>query len=212
MGKIKKYLFIYAIAVFMGALFTAQPVCADENAGEGLEKYYEYFVFNPDANGDPSNVYSVDEIINSDTGETVQKQIQYTRSRDITISFDFPEEELTNVTSIDVCETIPANSIGASQDKKVCTTYFTDDKEVMYQIVGRQDGEKTLYVTLNYSSGGHLGVGKTIYLDTTGPVIDLEGGEYIYIPKGKKYSEPGATCKDDNQLTQISRIVDCIVE
>ena len=31
------------------------------------------------------------KIINGDTGETAQKQIQYTRSRDITISFDFPE-------------------------------------------------------------------------------------------------------------------------
>jgi len=206
MGKIKKYLFVFAMAIFMGALFDSQPVFAETKAGEELDRYYGYFTFNPDANGNPSNVFSVDEVINEDTGETIQKQVQYTRSRDIIISFDFPEEELSRTTSIDVCETISANSIGAAQDKKECTKYFVDDKEVIYQIVGRQDGEKVLYVTLNYSSGGHLSVGKTIYLDTTGPVIDLKGGEYVYVAKGEKYSELGAECEDANELSKTCSV------
>jgi hypothetical protein len=77
----------------------------------------------------------------------------------------------------------------------------------------RYDGEKTIIVRIDYyllgnndeyNVPGSYNIEKKIILDTTGPVITLTGGEYVYIPKGKTYVEPGATCEDDSGIVDES--------
>ena len=82
---------------------------------------------------------------------------------------------------------------------KKCVSYYTDEEKVYFQLSDTQDGEKEIQITFK-GVGGEKDVTlkRYITLDTTGPVITLNNGEYLYIPLGESYVEHNATCTDDS--------------
>ena len=168
-----------------------------------LDSEDAYVVINPNSNGEASFKYDA---------------AQYTRSRDITINIKMSDEELTSYESLfDVCEIIPANTADNTAEKENCSFFLTSDEENIFQLTGRKDGEKTLSIYFYSKAEGQNNYGnkakisktvvKKIVLDTTGPVISITGGEYMYIPYGQSYKENGATCVDDSGVTLGSCVV-----
>lgn len=142
-------------------------------------------------------------IINNN--EHIYDGIQYTSARDINISIDIDETELAKYDDLfDVCEVIPSkDTAGGVRDQENCSYYLKTTKNLVFQLTGRQDGEKTLLVRFytDYTNkAGKQEFVKKIVLDTIGPVITLTDGEYIYLPEGQSYVEPGATCADDSGI------------
>ena len=89
------------------------------------------------------------------------------------------------------------------QEKQYCSTYLILEDEYNFQIPGMGDGEKTIKIyihSLGNQQGSLKTITKKIFLDTTAPVITLKEGAYIFLSKGQKYVEPGATCEDDSGL------------
>ena len=147
----------------------------------------EDVVINPNSVGEPKNMYD---------------DIQYTSSRDIDIAINIDEDVLANYDPLfKICEIIPGSTIDQTREQEKCSTYSSEQGIKKFQLSGRGDGEKTIKITFSYVSGGLSGTyteTKKIVLDTTGPVIDLTGGEYVYLLQGETYSELGATCTDDS--------------
>ena len=165
MKNIKKYMMLLVVMI-LGCFFAGvESVLADETSEVIDEEalYLSYYVFNPNSNGEPSNVYSKD-ITDTETGLITQDAKQYTTSRDIDILVKFPIELIANTSKYEICEIIPKDDIGATSDKENCITYPVTDQKIKYQIVGRQDGEKTIGVFLKDHSGSRLTKGyyKTI--------------------------------------------------
>ena len=206
MKKIRNY--IFSIVMMMIAFFVV--IEKDIKAAEAD------VVINPDSNNKPLNVHKVyilDEE-NSTEEETVYKEEtkQFTSARDIRFKIILDDDnELLYEDNFTVCEIVPPGGLGNnSVNAKLCSEYSLEDGVHYLQISGREDGEKEIVVRLNYWAKGAGGqytvqgseeISKKIVLDTTGPIIDLTGGEYIYLPKGQKYVEQKATCVDNSALT-----------
>lgn len=183
MKKFKNY--IYAIAVLLFAVFMMNNKSV--LAAEEVDSEDVYAVINPNSNGDPSYKYD---------------DVQYARARDITITIKLDDEKLKAYDNkFDICEQIPESTAGNVRLQEKCSYYLKSSKTNSFQLTGRQDGEKTIHIYFysNYDNKAKAQtIVKKIVLDTTGPVIDLTKGEYIYLPKGQTYQEPGATCEDDS--------------
>ena len=179
MKRVKNYLGL--LILMMAAFFIVE---------NHLCKASEQVVINPSSSGEASNMY---------------EGIQYTRARDIIVKINIDESELALYDDyFDICEVIPASSIDNVVAHENCSYYYTENGSNAFQISGRHDGEKVLNIYF-YSSYENKAksktITKTIVLDTTGPLITLNGGEYIYIPLVESYEELGATCVDDSGYT-----------
>ena len=186
MKKIKNYLFIFIMFVLTIFVVSNNSVSALDDV-----------VFNPNSNGEGNYVYD---------------GIQYTLSRDIDIAINVEQSELdTYDTMFNICEYISASSIDNTREQEKCSSYLTEQGNKRFQISGRNDGEKKLIIYF-YSNFENKAVArkieKKITLDTTGPIINLTGGEYIYLLQGEIYSELGATCEDDSGVVSET----CVVE
>lgn len=177
---------------------------------EGFEDIIEV-VINADANGKATGVH---EFVNAED-ETKTDLRQYVASRDIRISVYFDEDVTNTFNKYTVCEVIPENTENNTTEKRFCSDYeiriekvklVSGENEVekfltggLFQIRGANDGEKNLEILFS-SVGGSLTIKKSIILDTIAPIINLTGGEYIYIASGEQYSEPGYACEDTSDV------------
>lgn len=189
MKKIKTFMFIVVAMLVSFFVMSNNEVKAD-----GLSADIDV-VFNPNENGEGLNIHN---------------GIQYSASRNIDIGIYIDEEEFSKLEDYDesfkVCETIPASSIDNTRAEERCSIYETTVGINRFQLSGRGDGEKKL--TIYFYQRGHFDsvsslyiknkIEKTITLDTTGPIINLTGGEYMYLLRSEKYEELGATCTDDS--------------
>lgn len=214
MKKIRNYMIAFLFMLIGVFMMENKFALAEETSNEessdteiieepNLDSEDAYIVINPNSNGEASFKYD---------------EVQYTRSRDITVNIKMDEEELASYESLfDVCEVIPANTANNTAEIENCSFFLTSDEDNIFQLTGRKDGEKKLNIyfytkeegTNNYGNDAKISktVVKKVVLDTTGPVITITGGEYLYIPYGQAYKENGATCVDDSGVTQGSCVV-----
>ena len=183
MKKIKGYIYIFAfilMAVFMVRNNTVL-------AADDIDEDDALVVINPNSSGDANYKYD---------------GVQYARARDIIVSIKISDEDLAAYDDkFEICEYIPASTADNVKEQEKCSYYLKTKKTNSFQLTGRQDGEKTvkIYFYSNYANKAKAKtVVKKIVLDTTGPIISLTGGEYIFLPKGQTYNELGATCTDDS--------------
>lgn len=164
----------------------------------------EDVVVNPKSDGSPMYLYEI--LIRDDSGNvTDTKKIQFTKTRDVSVLINYTDEELKDYDdNFKVCEIIKTNN--STLEK--CSTYSKVEKRVYFQISSVGDGEKQISIRYFKSQVKRLEENKKIVLDTTGPVITLTGGEYLYIPLNERYEERYATCTDDSLYTEGS----CVVE
>lgn len=180
MKKIKNKIFMFA-AILLGAFMVSN----------NSVKAAEDVVFNPDLNGNGANIYG---------------EVQYTAARDINVQVTMSEQALKDYdTMFRICEYLPASNINNTRSEEKCSSYSTDNEIKRFQISGRGDGEKTIKIYFYNDYNPELinasiakTVEKKIVLDTTGPIIELVGGEYIYLLQSEEYEELGATCTDDS--------------
>lgn len=167
----------------------------------------EEVVINPNSNGEATYMFTVNEQTGvNDKGEPEYTQVtkQFARSRDITIKLILDEVALSTYDSkFTICEVIPENNAGNNREIKRCSEYLTSKSTNTIQLSGRGDGEKVIEINL-YSNFANNVIAKTIsksvFIDTTGPVITLVGGEYLYLTSDDKYKELGASCADANNV------------
>lgn len=180
MKKIKNKIFM-CIAILLGVFMLSS----------NKVKAVEEVVFNPDSNGNGAHIY---------------EGVQYTSARDIDIKINMDEEVLQEYdTMFRICEYIPASTINNTRSEEKCATYSTDNGVKRFQLSGRGDGEKTINIYFYNDYNPNVvndsvvkTIEKKIVLDTTGPIIELIGGEYIYLLQSEDYEELGATCIDDS--------------
>lgn len=208
MKKIKEYVLIFMLALLGIFVVNGNVVCAEET-GDESDPTENYVVVNPDSKGEPSNVYEV--VISGEGENQVTQSKQYTNSRNLVIKINFPSTEVLKYDDqFAVCEVIAT----ANSTKERCANYLISEEVAHFQLTSKNDGEKEVNITfkgVKFDSNNHypdLVLNKKIVLDTIGPVIDLTGGEYIFIPLGKNYEEQGATCTDDSGVVLKS----CTVE
>ena len=186
MKKITKSLFAFLAFIVCFFVLTNQSVSAAEKIEDEND---EYVVINPNSNGKAIHKYDY---------------VQYTNSRDIDIRLIIEDSKLEEYdTMFEVCEKLPGSSLDSSLSKTNCSSYLLDGEDVRFQISGRQDGEKELTINLysNYTNKTIKDrIIKKITLDTTGPIITITDGEYVYIAQGETYTEKGATCIDDSGI------------
>lgn len=175
-----------------------QLVSAEDEETVSVE---DLIVINPNSKGEPVDVYDIEEKDEEGNVLTVSKK-QFTKSRDITILISISDEDLNGYQeTFTVCEIIP----GSSKDTEKCANYSKNEKKIYFQISGKNDGEKE--IKINFSGSSNLTINKKIILDTIGPSITLNGGNYMYIPLGGRYEEKNATCTDDSGVV----LGDCAV-
>lgn len=137
---------------------------------------------NPDAEGVPSNTI---------------EGVQYTAARNNAISITLFDSEYTNYTGeVYICE---SGVVG-------CIKYTIRDEALNYSIRSYGDGEKKLDFYLarknkeikndEFTEDNSVKISKKIYLDTVGPKIKIEGGQWIFVESGKRYKQQEATCSD----------------
>ena len=76
-----------------------------------------------------------------------------------------------------------------------------------FRKIVEKDGEKVLKIRFysNYTNKAVVDeVTKAIIIDSTGPKITLNGGEYLYLAAGKDYKEPGFVCEDTSDILDNS--------
>lgn len=167
-------------------------------------------VINANSNGEPRDVY-YENTYNEDTGELIAVTAkQYTRTRDITITLNQDAINLENdggakYEDFIVCEVlyIEEDEQQIIEHKDNCTKFPVSEKNLNYQIKSENDGEKQIVLIFNYEGKTQWTqeddiIVKKITLDTMGPVITLNGGEYVFVPSGNTYEEQEATCEDDS--------------
>ena len=211
----KKYIFGLITMVFAIFAFENTSVFATEGTGGEVEQepapVLEMVVINANSSGVSSEIHSVvvlDEVdengdgLGDITGAPVTENKQFTRTRDITITINISEDDIQSYDSrFDICEIIPEGNAGNIRQEEKCSFYMITEKTHNFQLSGRGDGEKEIkvYFYSNYENKAVKDtITKKIVLDTTGPSITLNGGEYIYIPVGETYTELNATCVDDS--------------
>lgn len=221
MKKITRYIFALCFSLFVLFYVGTYNVKADDNT----EKDDFKMVINPDSNGEPTYSYPYDiemEVLPGVT-ETVTLHKQYTNSRDIVVSI-YIAKDTTSVYSnkFQVCEIIKENTEGNVEALRYCSEYMVSSDVVtltnsegveeewyvtnsLFQIRGVNDGAKDIEVKINRTDAlGTTILTKTqeIIIDTTGPVITLEGGEYVYLAAGDTYTDLGAVCVDDSEVIE----------
>ena len=194
MKSLKDYIFCLSILLITFFVMSARSVMATDKV-----------VINANSNGEPSNVYKVKVSSGIDENhdgieELIEIDKQFTRSRDITVTINLEDEELANYdTKFGICEVIPD-----VRDEENCAYYLaTSKKQHYFQLSSADDGEKRIkiYFYINYETKQIAEtITKAITVDTTGPIITLTGGEYVFIPLGKTYEELNATCVDDSEV------------
>lgn len=193
MKKIVEYLIL--ITVMMLCFVSVDFNCVQAE-GEEVVKEEDKIVINPKSDGSPMHVYNIET--KDENGEVTSSSIvQFTNSRDIPIAINFTEEELENYNeTFSICEKMKTSN----GNKEKCANYSITEKMVYFQLSSMDDGEKEIYVAFS-GKNGYKKITKKIVLDTTGPVINLTEGEYLYIPLGGSYKEKGAVCTDDSLYT-----------
>lgn len=199
--------------VFAIFAFENTSVFATEGTGGEQEPapVLEMVVINANSNGVSSEIHSVVVLDEADedgdglgdvTGAPVAENKQFTRTRDITITINISDDDIGSYDSrFDICEIIPEGNAGNVRQEEKCSFYMINKKTHNFQLSGRGDGEKEIkvYFYSNYENKAVKDtITKKIVLDTTGPSITLNGGEYIYIPVKETYTELNATCVDDS--------------
>ncbi len=196
MKKIRMYLYTLILALVSIFVMHSNNLFAMEEV-----------VINPNSNGEATYIFDVNEQTGTkENGEPEYGLVskQFAKSRDISVKLILDEEALALYDSkFTICEVIPENNAGNTRETRECSTYLTSKSINGIQLKGRGDGEKTIEINL-FSSYANGTIAKTItrkiYVDTTGPVITLNGGEYLYLTSGEKYQELGATCVDANNV------------
>lgn len=194
MKKVKKYLITIISMLF--AFFIVD--------NDGVGALQDFVVINADVNGAPTNVHFVEVSVDGQTGGAETEAKQFTRTRDITLTVNAPSTILNKYEDFIVCDVIIISDDQKKIDSDNCPKYSLSQNVHNYQLQLENDGEKEIAIIFNYLGKNNWNsleddiIVKKIVLDTTGPVIDLEGGEYVYIPLGKNYSELGASCEDDS--------------
>ena len=146
-------------------------------------------VVNPDGNGNAKHVYD---------------HIQYSPVRKLSVSvnlFDVEYEKYTG--DVYICEMM-------GEEMVHCGDYVIDDNTMDYYLTSYGDGKKYLHIYL-VKKGNSIGdtnnilqelkdeaivIAKDIYLDTIGPEITIDGGNWVFVGANEKYQEQRATCKD----------------
>lgn len=211
MKKIKTYVFSL-ITVFL-SLFTFAITAKAEGEQQGPE--VEEVVINANTNGMASNVFDVVVTKGQEGQPDVVEAKQFTRTRDISVSLNIDKAKISTYDNIfQVCELIPEGVLNNTREEERCSQYSLNETDYKFQIVSPNDGEKgiLIYFYANYETKDvSKKVSKKIILDTTGPSINLTDGEYIYVTKGQKYVEPGASCVD-NSLVSLSETCQVDIE
>jgi len=183
MKKIKSFIFMLAFAL-ISVFFVENNFAL---AADDVDSEDALAVINPNSDGEANYKYD---------------GVQYTRARDITVTIKVDDETLALYDDkFEICEYIPASTADNIREQEKCSYYLKTKKTNSFQLTGRQDGEKTIkiYFYSNYANKAKAQtIVKKIVLDTTGPIINLTGGEYIFLPKGQTYTDLGATCVDDS--------------
>lgn len=194
MKKVEKYLITIITMLFMFFVFNNHIVGALQ----------DFVVINADANGNPTNIHVVETGIDEQTGIPKTESKQFTRTRDVTLTVNAPTSILEKYEDFIVCDVVIISESQKKIDSDNCPKYSLRQNVHNYQLQLESDGEKEIAIIFNYLGKNNWNslqddiIVKKIVLDTTGPVISLEGGEYVYIPLGKSYSELGASCEDDS--------------
>ena len=198
MKKIKDYILIFVLAIMGFFVIGAQNVFAEESEEETeeVDPTENYVVINPNSEGLATYVYTTER---EENGDIISETKQYTRSRDVAIGVNIPDNIIGNYETFKVCEMVT----DSTSSREECSTYITEDKMAYFQLMGKNDGEKEIKITFIGVPGiaNNITITKSIVLDTTGPIITLTQGEYIYIPLGERYIEYGATCVDNSGYT-----------
>lgn len=199
MKKFRNYILTFAFTLLSVFVVNSKVAFAEETEEPTVDPTESYVIINPDSEGKASNVYKV--VVSGEGESAVEEDKQYTNSRNIVVSINLPQEELVKYDDqFAVCETI----VTATSTSERCANYLMSDGNAYFQLTSKNDGEKEVIVVFkgvkkdsnnNYPD---LTLKKKLVLDTIGPVIDITGGEYIFIPLGKRYEEQGATCTDDS--------------
>ena len=176
-------------------------------ADQSLNTNYSYFLehslstlseritVNPDGNGNPMHEYDA---------------VQYTSVRKINFDIKLLESELegegaTYSGLVYVCEF-------AEEKLSRCGEYLVGSDTLEYYISSYGDGQKLIEFFVGYKDTTYdlsvpdvstvltkdtaKQVSKKLYLDTVGPEISIEGGNWVYVEAGKKYTAQKATCTD----------------
>lgn len=148
-------------------------------------------VINPDAKGEPLHRYD---------------NVQYSPSRVLAIKVNLLEDELENIYSGEVYV--------FEENVSRYSYWLIEDGIFDFGLQSYGDGLKTINIFLVkkgvlINENGNVyqqltaandanakKVTKTIHLDTIGPEITLEGGDWIVIHQNEKYEPQVATCKD----------------
>lgn len=197
MKKIRMYLYTLVLALVSAFVMHSNSLFAVEEV-----------VINPNSSGEATYIYTVreqDGVDEEGNPKYIDVEKQFSKSRDITIKLNMTQEQLSAYDEkFTICETIPENTAGNSREQQECSIYLTSKQSNAIQLKGRGDGEKVVTITLytDYASKANPKIiTKKIVLDTTGPVITLNGDEYVYLENGEKYTEAGATCVDSNSVS-----------
>ena len=161
-----------------------------------LSTLNQRIVINADAEGKPT--YSYDNI-------------QYTPTRNNKINIGlFTDEYVTYNGEVYVCEYY-------QEANHKCLKYTISEDAINYYFESYGDGEKTVNFYLvkrdqtitdnNFTDTNSTLISKKIILDTVGPKITIEGGQWIFVPVGSKYKAQNATCRDSTFTTE-----ECIVD
>lgn len=147
-------------------------------------------VINPDAQGNSLHVYD---------------NVQYTAVRKINISITLTEDENKTYSGlVYICELL-------NEKLENCGDYVLSGSSADYYIQSFSDGLKYINFYL-ITKGNSITsteellaansekfrlISKNIYLDTVGPEITFqEGGQWMYVEAGSKYTAQKATCQD----------------
>lgn len=221
MKKITRYIFALCFSLFVLLLMGTYNVKAEDSTDKDVFK----MVINPDSNGEPTYSYDYNLEIEVSPGvfETKKFYKQYSSSRDVVVSiYILKDDPSVYSDKFQVCEIIKENTEGNVEKLRYCSEYMvaldevtltnsTGQEEVWYvtnslfQIRGVNDGAKDIEVKINKTDAlGTTIVTKVqeIVIDTTGPVITLEGGEYVYLAAGDTYTDLGAVCVDDSEVIE----------
>lgn len=204
MKKVNRLFFIMASMVIAFFIMSSDKI-------EALD---DFVVINANSNGEATNVHLVaDTSSNTDSDgdgilDIITELKQFTVTRDITLTVNAPETILSTYKDFIVCEVLSVDGNGKeSTDVDNCPKYSLNvtNKVYNYQLKSPNDGRKIIYIIFDHEGKRQWDenddlIRKEVTLDTTGPVINLNGGEYVYVPLGKKYSELGATCEDDSNV------------
>lgn len=218
MKKIK--LFIFVLFSMILSFASVNVKAEGEGQGEGEETpVLEHVVINANSSGEATNVFDVvvkneaeeetpEEGEGTEPAPVVTEKKQFTRTRDITLTINASEEILNKYDSFVVCEVLRIND---DEEKIVvgideCPKYSLSNKVHNYQLRSPYDGEKEIYIIYDYEGKSKWSqakdlITKNIVLDTTGPVININNGEYVYVTFGNTYTEMGAECIDDSLVS-----------